>query len=176
MIYKLPEGPRSPPVSFPNPLREIHDCNEEQFQSKNFLHCIRQNKPLSAMVIWENLISPQSGSNLVLLTLSCPDLCSVPQVHRSRSRGNIGTHQKIKVKVIKQTRHRICSDERNPTKMAHYNMKEKSRDKLVLEVCYKQSSSYRLQTERAVKIFLTKELQVLSKPNLFLVNWLLTEV
>ena len=116
MIYKLPEGPRSPPVSFPNPLREIHDCNEEQFQSKNFLHCIRQNKPLSAMVIWENLISPQSGSNLVLLTLSCPDLCSVPQVHRSRSRRNIGTHQKIKVKVIKQTRHEICQMREIPPK------------------------------------------------------------
>ena len=42
-------------------------------------------------------------------------------------------------------------------------MKEKSRNKLVFEVCLKLSSSCRLQTERAVKIFLTKEFQVLSK-------------
>ena len=59
MIYKLPQGPRSPLVSSSGPLGKIHGCNEEQFQSKRrkkiARKCIGQNKQWVLVVNEENL-------------------------------------------------------------------------------------------------------------------------
>ena len=59
MIYKLPQGPRSPLVSSSGPLGKIHGCNEEQFQSKRRKKidrkCIGQNKQWVLVVNEENL-------------------------------------------------------------------------------------------------------------------------
>ena len=59
MIYKLPQGPRSPLVSSSGPLGKIHGCNEEQFQSKRRKKidrkCIGQNKQWVLVVYEENL-------------------------------------------------------------------------------------------------------------------------
>ena len=108
MIYKLPQGPRSPLVSSSGPLGKIHGCNEEQFQSKRRKKidrkCIGQNKQWVLVVNEENLPGdfsknlPEDFSNRWCYPLLT---CALSRASFPRTGTNIKYHHKKTSKTIK---------------------------------------------------------------------------